>query len=506
MAAYDGYKKSNKIRDEKEDIVNGNRMRRILDSYEQKPKMKRHLSNNEESVEDNGEWIQVNSKRKVQKCEVNQRNQLSDFDEEDYDERLVNKVLTKKNHTTRIISNSNITTASSIERSKSINKQHINNVRYSSDDDGQNSSEISYQALKYASDNSLAPVKIVCEPKLQKQNQGMAVIQQLFKYIEVDFRRNYPHLGTKALGFEHWWINRNEDLMGITKCIDMYIYLCDSKHYPLSINNIQLKPILPKHLPAQLSVLIKFVDNYISVDEVKTELEGQFTEIFAIVDIFGSKNMRNRHVRMDLASKSEYENILNSGKVSIFGQLYDAYEFLSPPKLLICSKCNSPGHTKKNCRCDIEVCRRCGSDRLNGDHINCIIKSHHCEDEHLSTNYVCPILTQYRKDLVAELKRRPDLIPEDVQLFIPVIEIVPPIHQTIIALGRVIEMDNGDNDNESIQLNYNKILHELSKTSEMVLDRTDLLQKHHEKLMGVRKKQNELLVTSLVEISDTENV
>ncbi|CAF1561093.1 unnamed protein product, partial [Didymodactylos carnosus] len=429
----------------------------------------------------------------------------------------------------------------------------------------------------------------------------MAVIQQLFKYIEVDFRRNYPHLGTKAAGFQHWWINRNGDLMGITKCIDMYIYLCDSKHYPLSINNIQLKPILPKHLPVQLSVLIKFVDNYISVDEVKTELEGQFTKIFAIVDIFGSKNMRNRHVRMDLASKSEYENILNSSKVSIFGQLYDAYEFLSPQKFLICSKCNSPGHTKKNCICDIEVCRRCGSDRLNGDHINCIIKCHHCEGAHLSTNYVCPILTQYRKDLVAELKRRPDLIPEDVQLFIPgeyrvndknnrilgnnnnnnlkqqklqeynnytninpwmsgnsaltiptykqhqefslkmklindeleeikrehakdkisfkrrydnqlkktneeidilktqikiqnemvkdmytaVIEIVPAIHQTIIALGRVIEMDNSDNDNESIQLNYNKILHELSKTSEMVLDRTDLLQKHHEKLMGV---------------------
>ncbi|CAF1040231.1 unnamed protein product, partial [Didymodactylos carnosus] len=160
MAAYDGYNKSNKIIDEKEDTVNGNRIRRVLDSYDQKTKMKRHLSNNEESVENNGEWVQVNGKRKVQKREGNQRNQLSDFDEEDYDERLGNKVLTKKNHTTRIISNSNITTASSIQLSKSTNKQHVNNVRYSSDDDGQNSTEISYQALKYASDNSLAPVKI----------------------------------------------------------------------------------------------------------------------------------------------------------------------------------------------------------------------------------------------------------------------------------------------------------------------------------------------------------
>ncbi|CAF0861123.1 unnamed protein product, partial [Didymodactylos carnosus] len=332
-----------------------------------------------------------------------------------------------------------------------------------SDDDGQNSSEISYQALKYASDNSLALVKIVCEPKLQKQNQGMAVIQQLFRYIEVDFRRNYPHLGTKALGFEHWWIKRNGDLMGVTKCIDVYVYLCDSKHCPLSINNIQLKPILPKHLPVQLSMMIKFVDNCISVDEVKTELEGQFTKMFAIVDIFGSKNMRNRHVRMDLASKT------------LTIPTYKQHQEFSLKMKLINDELE-------------EIKREHAKDKIS-------FKRRY-DNQLKKTNQEIDILK-------TQIKIQNETIKD---MYTAVIEIVSAIHQTIIALGGVIEIDNSDNDNESIQLNYNKILHELSKTSEMVLDRTDLLQKLHEKLMGVMEKQNELLVTSLVEISDTENV
>ncbi|CAF4610691.1 unnamed protein product [Didymodactylos carnosus] len=105
--------------------------------------------------------------------------------------------------------------------------------------------------------------------------------------------------------------------------------------------------------------------------------------------------------------------------------------------------------------------------------------------------------------LKAQIKIQNEMIKD---MYTAVIEIVPAIHQTIIAMDRVIEIVNSDNDNESIQQNYNKILQELSKTSEIVLDRTELLQKHHEKLMGVMEKQNELLVTSLVETSDTENV
>ncbi|CAF4356351.1 unnamed protein product, partial [Rotaria magnacalcarata] len=63
--------------------------------------------------------------------------------------------------------------------------------------------------------------------------------------------------------------------------------------------------------------------------------------------------------------------------------------------------------------------RRCGGDRIIGDHVECSIKCHHCSGEHLSTDYKCPILADYRFELVKELKRHPERLPEHVQLFIP---------------------------------------------------------------------------------------
>ncbi|CAF2715004.1 unnamed protein product [Rotaria sp. Silwood2] len=94
-------------------------------------------------------------------------------------------------------------------------------------------------------------------------------------------------------------------------------------------------------------------------------------------------------------------------------------EFLEAPKLLICSKCNSPGHMKKQCQLNYDRCLRCGCDWKTGDHSECSIKCHHCSGEHLSTDYKCPALADYRCELVKELKRHPERLPEHVQLFIP---------------------------------------------------------------------------------------
>ncbi|CAF3929400.1 unnamed protein product [Rotaria sp. Silwood2] len=138
-------------------------------------------------------------------------------------------------------------------------------------------------------------------------------------------------------------------------------------------------------------------------------------------DIIGTLNTRNRHVRIDFQDETEYNTILNSGKVSIYGQLIDCDEYLPAPKLLICSKCNTPGHTKRVCTySQVELCRRCGKDR-NGkeDHNLCEVKCHHCGGPHTSTDYSCPFIQKYRRELVLELRNRPDLLPAEAQLFIP---------------------------------------------------------------------------------------
>ncbi|CAF3832224.1 unnamed protein product [Rotaria sp. Silwood1] len=59
-------------------------------------------------------------------------------------------------------------------------------------------------------------------------------------------------------------------------------------------------------------------------------------------EIIGTANERNRHIRVDISDEKEYKEILNSGKITIYGQLYDIDEYLPAPKLLICTKCNLP--------------------------------------------------------------------------------------------------------------------------------------------------------------------
>ncbi|CAF0990987.1 unnamed protein product [Rotaria sordida] len=132
-------------------------------------------------------------------------------------------------------------------------------------------------------------------------------------------------------------------------------------------------------------------------------------------------NDRNRHLRIELLDKKKYNAMINSGKISIFGQLYDIDEFLSSPKLLICSKCNQRGHVKHNFKSSsFDICRGCGDDRSNNDnHKECKINCHHCKGDHVSTGYKCPFIQEYRRRLTIELRKHPDLLPPDIQLFIP---------------------------------------------------------------------------------------
>jgi hypothetical protein len=101
------------------------------------------------------------------------------------------------------------------------------------------------------------------------------------------------------------------------------------------------------------------------------------------------------------------------------GQCLHVDEYLAAPRVLFCSKCNEPGHNKKQCTFPFERCKRCGKDRKNGEHKDCAIKCHNCSNYHMSTDYKCPAIKCYRRDLIQHLQQHPEALPDDLQLFIP---------------------------------------------------------------------------------------
>lgn len=62
----------------------------------------------------------------------------------------------------------------------------------------------------------------------------------------------------------------------------------------------------------------------------------------------GLMTNKARYIRVDIRSKDELSQILNSGVFPIAGYLLDEVEFLAPPQNLIWTRCSYPGHTKKN--------------------------------------------------------------------------------------------------------------------------------------------------------------
>jgi hypothetical protein len=150
-----------------------------------------------------------------------------------------------------------------------------------------------------------------------------------------------------------------------------------------------------------------------------TEITKQYESLFNIEEMRGTANGRTRHVRIELSSQNEYTSVLNGGVMAMGGQLIEVAEFLAPPLVLICSRCNTPGHMKRECKAEHDRCRRYGENRSRGEYKECIIICHHCKGEHESTSYQCPIVDEFRKELIARIQNRPNLLPHNVQLFIP---------------------------------------------------------------------------------------
>lgn len=101
--------------------------------------------------------------------------------------------------------------------------------------------------------------------------------------------------------------------------------------------------------------------------------------------------------------------------------MFDVNEFLHASKIPICGRCNKPGHTKRlNQNSTFGICRRCGGvDRSNVEqHNDCRLKCHNCGGRHISIDYKCPLMDQLRHELIDELKKHPEKLPHNIQLFI----------------------------------------------------------------------------------------
>ena len=118
---------------------------------------------------------------------------------------------------------------------KNDNKQlpNVENEQYDSSGDvqyldGQNHKQIyvSRHALKFAVDERFSP--------LRTQIEASALVKELLKQIEQKFKKLNPRYNN-PLGFDHYMIDENGDLVWFTKYIELFIFLCDNSNYPTQL-------------------------------------------------------------------------------------------------------------------------------------------------------------------------------------------------------------------------------------------------------------------------------
>ncbi|UJR06880.1 hypothetical protein I4U23_011169 [Adineta vaga] len=140
------------------------------------------------------------------------------------------------------------------------------------------------------------------------------------------------------IGCDLWWINKEGELVLITKNLELYIYFCDVRHYSEEINDIRLTPILPLLLLPQHALVIKFVPNDYSFCDLEEELKKRYASIYNIEEMKGTMRFHSRHIRLDVYNKDEHRKTSNSGTITLSGLLCEVDEYLPAPRILICTR------------------------------------------------------------------------------------------------------------------------------------------------------------------------
>ncbi|CAF4287517.1 unnamed protein product, partial [Rotaria sp. Silwood2] len=175
--------------------------------------------------------------------------------------------------------------------------------------------------------------------------------------------------------------------------------------WPPQIGSQYFTFLSPPSSPPQLALIIKNVDFHTDMNDFIVDLKAKFPEIKNVIRLKNKFQQDIKIVKIELVSTLTRDQILAMGKININFRSYDVEEYISPARVLICSKCCGIGHFTRQCTQHIETCKTCGQSfpdlkqHLCSNQPVCI----HCGGEHRSNVASCPVVKQFRAALTKKL-------------------------------------------------------------------------------------------------------
>ncbi|CAF0945796.1 unnamed protein product [Adineta ricciae] len=180
-----------------------------------------------------------------------------------------------------------------------------------------------------------------------------------------------------------------------------YCLLCSAKNWPTRVLGINITLIIPKFVPEQFSLVVRFVAKEFSVDQVTKEVKRSASTATNFRQIVYPYPRGTNDFRFSVTDLKKYNGLLRLGHIGIGNTLRKITPYRPSNKLTYCTKCWQLNHTRNKCQEQGQKCRICLED-YNQQHNEICSKQYRCaqcHNDHYSLDSDCPEIQQHRREL-----------------------------------------------------------------------------------------------------------
>ncbi|CAF4523514.1 unnamed protein product [Rotaria sp. Silwood2] len=259
-----------------------------------------------------------------------------------------------------------------------------------------NSIEITHEVRRFVETRFAFPPFIV---KFNQDVDEKCVIKFVSSYYSTNYDFDLKFAGHRLKG--------KRDLFLFANDRDTFLILFNEHNWPATIDSLTYEKIIPNHLPAQFSILLRSVPTDLDVRTLLTSIQNDYPDVISAFRISNRNKLPTTFVRLDIKNVNVINELLNKKFLYVNNIRFAITEYLAPAKVLICSKCFQVGHFRSSCKNPLDFCKFCGvgvndliQHKLNCDKkLSCL----RCKGEHDANDMRCPIIKDYRSALTKSI-------------------------------------------------------------------------------------------------------
>jgi len=186
-----------------------------------------------------------------------------------------------------------------------------------------------------------------------------------------------------------------------------YQRLCDHKIWPSEIQGHQITVTMPKFIPDQFSLVVRYIPLELSVEQVTKEVQRSASTANNFRAIIYPYRRATNDFRFTVSDQKEYNGLLRLGHIGVGNKMSIVTTYRPANKLTFCNKCWVLDHTRNKCQFGVQKCRICLQD-YDENHNEVCSKQYECaqcHQEHYSLDSECKIIQQYRSNLNKAVKQ-----------------------------------------------------------------------------------------------------